>query len=375
MIAEFSTAVLQVIVSSRSSSGVVSTSSVNLRDGWFNLRIGECPPGVDNAGGALYEKRGGRSNWKVIERWVLHYDTGKGEDSVKFRLLPAYKTTRAIASSNHSCSYSLAHRVSSFAEPFNDKEDEGFQQFGFSPVDVVNGRLCLSVLYHLSTFDARSYPSVPLPPRIIPNYIGSAFADPLKRLPLLSVARLHKPTLTRTGSAPVTAISPPIDSVRQSSKHTKRRSHVIRNGPAIEEIVSERRNGSIAKHEEVIPSQISFIKCYHQPSWKEFEYDEITCPFDVDDDYSLSRFSYRPQSSDRRGREYQHDKQGSVSQDAFVGALVDMLKRAPPLREESQDLVNLPQPSPNKTVLLKTTADAMEELKSYRKMKCLLMGP
>lgn len=59
--------------------------------------------------------------------------------------------------------------------------------------------------------------------------------------------------------------------------------------------------------------------------------------------------STRPESSEGQGHLHRSGERESAtpvsdrrSQDAFVGALVGMLKRAPPLRQEHQHLVNLP---------------------------------
>ncbi|KAF5751809.1 autophagy-related protein 13 [Tripterygium wilfordii] len=143
---------------------------------------------------------------KVIERWIVQYESRKPRDCgsgsrrssntlhtlykksilllrslyVTVRLLPAYKIFRDLNSSSHICSFSLAHKVSSFLEPFARKEEAEMQRFAFTPVDTPCGRLCLSVLYRSSLSDVSSEPSTPMSSQFIPDYVGSPLADRLK---------------------------------------------------------------------------------------------------------------------------------------------------------------------------------------------------
>lgn len=101
----------------------------------------------------------------------------------------------------------------------------------------------------------------------------------------------------------------------------------------------------------------------------------------------------RPESFDQR-----HEPGGlfpiTKSQDAAVGALVRMLKKAPPLRQEVSEMWNNSkqeailssesqapvQPAGSSSVTSsglitsKTTADALEELRGYRDMKNSLLA-
>ncbi|KAH6769477.1 hypothetical protein C2S51_014813 [Perilla frutescens var. frutescens] len=149
-------------------------------------------------------------NEKVIERWVLQYESkksGGGSSGNKrsnctsshalykksilllrslyatVRLLPAYKLFRDLISSAQIRLYNLSHRVSSFVEPFTRREEADMQRFVFTPVDTSCGRLCLSVLYRSSVVDMSSEPSTPISPQFIQEYVGSPMAEPLKRLP------------------------------------------------------------------------------------------------------------------------------------------------------------------------------------------------
>lgn len=115
----------------------------------------------------------------------------------------------------------------------------------------------------------------------------------------------------------------------------------------------------------------------------------------------------RPSSFNQTGQPCEPHEPGGLfpvrkSQDAAVGALVHMLKKAPPLRQESESR-NLLQSSKSGTLSIhiqepvqisgkpvfqqavslsvassgvfssKTTADALEELRGYREMKDLLL--
>ena len=84
------------------------------------------------------------------------------------------------------------------------------------------------------------------------------------------------------------------------------------------------------------------------------------------------------------------------SQDAAVGALVHMLKKAPPLRQDTSSLINFSEASrpemwsnsiqeqnqiseavtveSSRLVATKTTADALEELRGYKELKNLLLS-
>lgn len=246
------------------SSSSSSSSSVRPRDKWFNLALRECPAALENidlwrqsnlepmvvdvilvqsplesdqvnfspkkdhfrnlslkerypfCSNSDQEEFGfeGKSE-KIIERWVVQYESRKIRDGsssgsrrssntslhmfykksvlllrslyVTVRLLPAYKIYRELNSSGKILPFSLAHRVSSFVEPFTRREEAELQRFGFTPVDTPCGRLCLSVFYCSSLSDVSSEPSTPMSPQVIHDYVGSPLADPLKRFPSLPV--------------------------------------------------------------------------------------------------------------------------------------------------------------------------------------------
>lgn len=249
-------------VSSPSSSSS-SSSSVRPRDKWFNLALRECPAALENIDfwrqsylepmvidiilvqrpldwdamhssprkaliknvsmkerfpnywNSNQEEFGCETkNEKIIERWVVQYESRKSRDislgsrrsnctsshivykkSILLlrslystvRLLPAYKLFRDLNSSAQIRTFTLAHRVSSLVEPFTRREEAEMQRFGFTPVDTSCGRLCLSVLYRPSLSDVSSESSIPMSPQFIQDYVGSPLADPLKRFPSVPV--------------------------------------------------------------------------------------------------------------------------------------------------------------------------------------------
>lgn len=152
-------------------------------------------------------------NEKIIERWILQYESRKNAGRVSsssgskrsssasaqtlykksivllrslyatVRLLPAYKLFRDLISSAKIRLYNLRHRISSFVEPFTHREEVDMQRFAFTPIDTSCGRLCLSVWYSSSVLDVSSEPSTPISPQFISEYVGSPLAEPLKRFP------------------------------------------------------------------------------------------------------------------------------------------------------------------------------------------------
>ncbi|KAK6259042.1 hypothetical protein SCA6_013516 [Theobroma cacao] len=80
----------------------------------------------------------------------------------------------------------------------------------------------------------------------------------------------------------------------------------------------------------------------------DFDDSEFPCPFDVEDD-DMTDPGSRPKSYDRRGHLSDPHETGLFmnrkSQDAAVGALVRMLKRAPPLRQDVSSSTNFSEAS------------------------------
>ncbi|KAK7358858.1 hypothetical protein VNO77_00798 [Canavalia gladiata] len=476
---------------------------------------------------------------KIVERWVVQYESRKTRNSnsgtrrssnvslhnlykkstlllrslyATVRLLPAYKIFRELNSSGQIKAFTLAHRVSSFVEPFTRKEEAEMVKFGFSPVDTSSGRLCLSVMYCPSASDVSSEPSTPLSPQVIADYVGSPLADPLRRFPshpatglplhgspsslpssrqrswsfdhcrasppsyipspahseshsLVSYAssRLFPPaslpphptemyliqkkntsfddyypspspstynsgtlpckTLIRSESAPVSIPnaevvnsagysnrhnlppSPPLRGTRFTSKND-RSTNMMQTGATAEKLFSlgkdESRKYSGVKISANSSPQISISRSSSRSYQDDFDDTDFTCPFDVDDD-DMTDPGSRAESFDH-GHIAETLETGGFfpirkSHDAAVGALVHMLKKAPPLRQDfssSEHLSQGPYPEtwnnsnqePNQIVeasrpvsimssgiiaTRKTTSDALEEFQGYREMKNLLL--
>ncbi|KAL4368669.1 hypothetical protein GQ457_05G015580 [Hibiscus cannabinus] len=138
----------------------------------------------------------------------------------------------------------------------------------------------------------------------------------------------------------------------------------------------------------------------------DFDDTEFPCPFDVE--YDDMDPSSRPESYDRRGHLSDPNEGGLFmnrkSQDAAVGALVRMLKKAPPLRQDVSCSINFSEAkkpemwnnsiqeqnqiseavtvehdassiiASSRSVTSMTTADALEELRGYRELKNLLLS-
>uniref|UniRef100_A0A7N0TRM2 Autophagy-related protein 13 N-terminal domain-containing protein n=1 Tax=Kalanchoe fedtschenkoi TaxID=63787 RepID=A0A7N0TRM2_KALFE len=445
-------------------------------------------------------------NWdskseKIIERWIIQYENRKNSCSgskrsstsslhtlykksillmrslyLTVRLLPAYKLFHDLNSSNQLRSFALAHRVSSFVEPFTRREEAEMQRFGFGPVETTCGRLCVSVLFHSSVLDLSSEPTTPMSPQFIPDYVGSPLTDTLKRFPSLPVTRAM--TQGSLGSSPFSRrhswsydnyrASPPCISFSPSPTYSDSRAIVSRANPSRpppmsmpphppESSTAETRSihfdeywpspsfspstssspsvhipgppfSKVLDRSGSAPVTIPAIKLVHSPSLlnrnavipspppkgpqlrtsrseksstvidklsfgrgdienasgekvsntltrtfsrsssrlslqEDFDDADFACPFDMDDDDVTNPGS-------------------SSHQDAAVGTLVRILKKAPPLRQDmSKSLVASSVNAPNisstispPTIPTKTTCDALEELQGYREMKALLLN-
>ncbi|KAJ7945278.1 Autophagy-related protein [Quillaja saponaria] len=489
-------------------------------------------------------------NENIIERWVVQYESRKVSSSgsrrsnkssnstlhtlykkstlllrslyATVRLLPAYKIFRDLNLSGQILSFTLTHRVSPFVEPFTRKEEAEMHRFGFTPVDTSCGRLCLSVLYRSSVSDVNSKPSTPMSPQVIPDYVGSPLADPLRRFPSVPVtgspshgspsslpfSRRHSwsydqyrassssinslpsptysdlhasvsnpssrrfpptslpphpsetylvqkkntnydeyypspnlspspspsppiyapgihlsQTLLRSESAPVSIPNahianshgfsnrhnlPPSPPLRGSgcTPKTERGTGVMQTGIMVEKLLSlgkdEYRKYYGLKMSSNSSPQISISRSSSRSYHDDYDDPDFICPFSVDDD-DMADPGSRAESFDQ-GRMSEPLEHGALfpirkSQDAAVGALVRMLKKAPPLCQDFSGSIDLSQGSRPETLssnnqeamkisearapvgvmssglgmTKKTTTDALEEFQGYREMKNLLL--
>ncbi|CAA7053037.1 unnamed protein product [Microthlaspi erraticum] len=221
--------------------------------------------------------------------------------------------------------------------------------------------------------------------------------------------------ITRTESAPVripapsfqskqnnvVAPSPNLKLSRHASLKPVRSSGVVESGGALEKFLygreDFRRNSGVRLSSNSSP-RISFSRSSSRSFQDDFDDNDFPCPFDVEDDDITDRSS-RPGSYDQRGDipEPTHEPSGSYpkkSQDAAVGALVSMLKKAPPLRQDvsitevswnnnnsnnnkparGQEAAAASITASGLALASKTTADALEELRSYKEMKNVLLS-
>ncbi|CAF1707826.1 hypothetical protein Bca4012_005836 [Brassica carinata] len=113
---------------------------------------------------------------------------------------------------------------------------------------------------------------------------------------------------------------------------------------------------------------------------------DCSCPFDFDDvDESVLQYS---QSLDRRKTSSSISQSlpiGRKSQDAAVGVLVQMLKTAPPLRQDSSTYMassmsgvqregSSVSGAESEFSMARSTSDALEELRNYKQLKDLLLS-
>ncbi|KAK9756732.1 hypothetical protein RND81_01G117500 [Saponaria officinalis] len=109
---------------------------------------------------------------------------------------------------------------------------------------------------------------------------------------------------------------------------------------------------------------------------------DFSCPFDVDD-VETSESQTSQSFSGRKGQEYNSTRfLGRKSQEAAVGALVHMLRTAPPLRQDSSFYSSHSHSTQQESnfgtnsgcFIPRRASDALEELKSYRDMKDILLS-
>ncbi|KAL5719326.1 hypothetical protein ACHQM5_012121 [Ranunculus cassubicifolius] len=106
---------------------------------------------------------------------------------------------------------------------------------------------------------------------------------------------------------------------------------------------------------------------------------DFSCPFAVDDvDTPSSRSRTHDGKEDSGSQRFPSTRK---SQDAAIGALVQMLRTAPPLRQDNSSYLSQSQSTATEDVgaassffMARKTSDALEELRSYKEMKDLLLS-
>ncbi|XP_047312900.1 autophagy-related protein 13b-like [Impatiens glandulifera] len=362
-----------VISSPASSSSSSSCSTIRSRDKWFNLAIRDCSAVLENI--EFWRQtnfdpmvidvilmRG--SNEKIIERWVLQYNSSKEDCSSStskrcssssggkslnalyrksilllrslyssVRLLPAYRLFRDL---NSSCQ--ISHRVSTFVEPFTRNEESERQQFLFTPLETISGRISLSLLYIPSISEANSdklMSRLPVAPQLISHYIGSPLSNPLnKKFPSL-VCSPHPPPRPFSSKHGL----PPLSS--SNCSRSDRKSRLVQSSSSTtddkqQQCTYGQSSSTSGRYSVVKTSVLSRLLATFEEN---FDDSKFSGAFLDDEDLTNDPVFNRRKK------------------DAAVGALVQMLNKAPPL---------------GGCFLRKTTADALEELRSYSDFKHLL---
>ncbi|CAD5170915.1 unnamed protein product [Musa acuminata subsp. malaccensis] len=109
------------------------------------------------------------------------------------RLLPVHRIFRLLCSSSQPYNYDLCHKVLSFAAPFSRAQEAELKQYSFAPVETMLGHLVVSVQYRPSLTNFNLEVSLPTPPLIITDYVGSPAADPMRPFPSSLPDRMSHP--------------------------------------------------------------------------------------------------------------------------------------------------------------------------------------
>ncbi|TVU02414.1 hypothetical protein EJB05_52095, partial [Eragrostis curvula] len=223
MVPQFLTKALHAILAVRAprplASAPAPAASFRRRDRWFHLPLHAPPP--PPAAEHLPEPArgeplvvdvylsptgdgGGGGAESVVERWTVACEPwpspADGEGAAvnraykrcitllrslyaALRFLPAYRVFRMLCSSGQVYNYEMGHRVGSFAAPFSRDEEAAMRTRNFSPVETQLGRIVVSVQY-LPSFAAFNFEVTSLAPAaIIPDYVGSPAAEPMRAFP------------------------------------------------------------------------------------------------------------------------------------------------------------------------------------------------
>ncbi|XP_014505035.1 autophagy-related protein 13a isoform X2 [Vigna radiata var. radiata] len=242
-------------------------SRVRRSDKWFNLALGDRPSALDNLNFwhrnlmdpmiidiILVHDVAGSSVETVIERWVVQYDcprvvapqTGDITSSYKktyqksivlfralysqMRLLPAYKIFRQLSTYSHSCNFDIVYKVSSFSDPFSRAEGGMMEEYNFTPIEALPGRLCISVTFRTVLSELNLECSASLPTKIITDYVGSPSTDPLRSFPV-SDKGVGATSFPLRGIAPPS--SSPLDRPHSWTSGFHRAAHFVQNHPYV----------------------------------------------------------------------------------------------------------------------------------------------
>lgn len=288
------------------------------------------------------------------------------------RLLPAYSLFR-LACSSRRCNFTLTHRILVSPPPLPESENKHMTQHEFKSIECHYGRICLRVAYRRKIPFTASETFSPMFTQIIPDYVSSQATDPLKRISTDCCSQgrsekggVHSVSILESGSPSCGCIN--CRGVKMVTVDEK--------GVCTTQPINEGHFCTL------LPAISPFKSCGHA------EDEELACPFAIDEQCD------RMGSPTSAGCGRLSHK---ILQNAAVGTLVRMLKTAAPLQR-------IQQCSPSSTLLEtswsnadgdfkylsdkkessttperdhwpnKTTADALEELKLYKKMRDSLLS-
>ncbi|XP_062219785.1 autophagy-related protein 13a-like [Phragmites australis] len=204
----------------RPHSSAPAAAAFRRRDRWFHLPLHAPPPppsaehlpepspGEPLVVDVYLTPSGGGGAEEVVERWTVACEpwssaaaaaaVGEGlavnraykrcitllrSLYTALRFLPAYRVFRLLCASGQVYNYEMGHRVCSFAAPFSRAEEAAMRTRPFGPVETKLGLLVVSVQYLPSlagfNFEVSSLTSA----AIIPDYVGSPAAEPMRAFP------------------------------------------------------------------------------------------------------------------------------------------------------------------------------------------------
>ncbi|CAD6260156.1 unnamed protein product [Miscanthus lutarioriparius] len=221
MVEQFHLKVLHAVLAVRTprplAAAAAAAASFRRRDRWFHLPLHDPPPPPEAADRLdelapgeplvvdvfLCPSGGVGARGEVVERWTVACepwpDAAGGEEVAvnraykhcftllrsvyaALRVLPAYRIFRLLCA-NPSYNYEMGHRVDTFAELFSRTQEAAMRSQRFVPVETQLGRLVVSVQY-LPSLAAFNLEITSLSPSvIIPDYVGSPAAEPMRAFP------------------------------------------------------------------------------------------------------------------------------------------------------------------------------------------------
>ncbi|XP_040379490.1 autophagy-related protein 13a-like [Oryza brachyantha] len=223
MVKQFHLKVLDAVLAVRGPRPLqpAASASFTRRDRWFHLPLHDPPPPLPAAEGVEAPAPGeplvvdihlapagggGAAGGDVVERWTVACEpwpdaaaaaAGEGipvnraykrcitmlrSVYATLRFLPAYRVFRLLCA-NQSYNYEMVHRVRSFAAPLSRDEEAAMRSYSFVPVETQHGRLVVSVQYLPSLAAFNLEISSLSPSMLIPDYVGSPAAEPMRAFP------------------------------------------------------------------------------------------------------------------------------------------------------------------------------------------------